>query len=131
MSTIYSSYSSLQLFVRDYIFKMLFFRVANKSILTMTSSPISQAGFPSLKKDDISGSIHLRAKARGFLETVINRFKSNMKRFKDFVASNMKIFAIAVTLATFFLLVVRSYAHEGGEDILINAGGPSFTDSNG
>ena len=38
----------------------------------MTSSSLLQAGFPYLTKDDISGSIHPPANARGFLETVIN-----------------------------------------------------------
>ena len=41
----------------------------------MTSSPLLRAGFPTLTKDDISGSIHPRAYARGFLESVIKEIE--------------------------------------------------------
>ena len=56
----------------------------------MTSSPFSRTGFPVRlwrtlppKEDDISGSIHPRVYARGFLETAINSTKLELEQNKE------------------------------------------------
>ena len=54
---------------------------ASENNATMTSSPLSRARFPFLKKDDISGSIHPQANARGFLETAINAVNDRFTNF--------------------------------------------------